>query len=66
MGGQAQFLSLTLLILKINTTFEDVQMMLDDFFDFLLVSDFQRSVWSVPSISVLDVGYHFIVTQKIP
>ena len=49
---QALFLSLTLIILKVETTFEDFQMMLELFFDFSAVSDFQRSVWSVPSISV--------------
>ena len=42
---QASFLSLTLLILKINTTFEDVQMMLKGYFDFS--TDFRFSKISV-------------------
>ena len=49
---QAQYLSLTLLILKLNTTFEDAQMMLKRFLVSLLVSDFLRSVWNVTSTSV--------------
>ena len=38
-------MSHTLLILKIYTTFKDVQMMSKDFLISLMVSDFQRSVW---------------------
>ena len=34
-----------------------VQMMLNDFLISCLVSDFQRSVWSVPSISVAVLDY---------
>jgi hypothetical protein len=45
-------LSHTLLILKIYTTFKDVQIILKRFLKSLLVSDFRKSVWSVPSISL--------------
>ena len=52
----ASFLSHTLLILQINTTFEDVQMMLKWFFDFS--TDFRFSkissvhIWSCPCITI--------------
>ena len=53
-------MSLTLQILKINTTFQVVWMILKCVF--LLVSHFQRSVWSVPSIpiAVLDWVYRHL------
>ena len=47
---QAQFLSPTLLILKINITFKDVQMMLKHFLISLLVSDIKKMEKSSPSI----------------
>ena len=48
-------MNLTLLILKIKTNIEDVQMILKWYFNFstgFKFSNFQRSVWSVPSISL--------------
>ena len=52
MGVAGFFLSHTFLILQINITFKDVQMMFKWFLISLLVSDFQGSVGSVQSISV--------------
>ena len=49
-------MSHTLLILKIYTTFKDVQIKLKILLISLLVSDFRKSVWSVPSISVAVLG----------
>ena len=55
-------MSPALLILKIYITFKDVQMMLNIFLISLLVSDFLKSVWSVPSIpvAVLDPEHSWI------
>ena len=54
-------MSLNLLILKINTTFEDVRMMLKYFFDFPASSRFSKSVSSVLSISVVETVQDFLI-----